>query len=72
LKSIEGEKTFAALNKLAIDFSDGVIQGSETINPEILDYIKSKNEIPFLPYQSPETYIDETNRFYDVVFGNNQ
>ncbi|MGL5562871.1 MAG: glycogen/starch synthase [Tannerellaceae bacterium] len=72
LKSIEGDKTFAALNKLAIDFSDGVIQGSETINPEILDYIKSKNETPFLPYQSPETYINETNRFYDVVFGNNQ
>ena len=59
------------LTKLAIDFADGVIQGSETINQEVLDYISAKKDTPFLPYQSPETYMDEFNKFYDVVLDSN-
>ena len=61
----------AILTKLAIDFADGVIQGSETINQEVLDYISAKKDTPFLPYQSPETYMDEFNKFYDVVLDSN-
>ena len=41
LKGIKSETNFVELTKLAIDFADGVIQGSETINQEILDYIES-------------------------------
>ena len=63
---------YVALSKLAIDFSDGVIQGSESINPEISKYIESNKQIPFLPYQSPETYLDAFNSFYDVVLDKNQ
>ena len=63
--------SFVALTKLAIDFADGVIQGSETINQEVLDYISAKKDTPFLPYQSPETYMDEFNKFYDVVLDSN-
>lgn len=61
------EVDFASLTRLAIDFSDGVIQGSETINEEVLNYISTNKKIPFLPYQTPETYIDSFNEFYDVV-----
>lgn len=69
---LDKEIDFKALTQLAIDFSDGVIQGSETINEEVLNYISTKKEVPFLPYQSPETYIDSFNEFYDVVMESKQ
>lgn len=71
LKLIKADTSFVSLTKLAIDFADGVIQGSKTINQEILDYISAKEDTPFLPYQSPETYMDEFNKFYDVVLDSN-
>ena len=61
---------FETLTKLAIDFSDGVIQGSQHINNEILSYIQGKN-IPFLPYQSADTYIAAYDHFYDEVWEKN-
>ena len=67
--NITEDTSFVGLSKLAIDFADGVIQGSETIRPEILEYINSKSDTPFLPYQSPDVYMDKFNEFDDVVFG---
>ena len=67
LKGIKADTSFVGLTKLAIDMADGVIQGSETINQDVLDYIATKKDTPFLPYQSPETYMDAFNVFYDVV-----
>ncbi len=67
LKLLKTDTGFVSLTKLAIDMSDGVIQGSEKINPEIADYIANKKGLQFLPYQSPETYIDAINEFYNVV-----
>ena len=67
LKGIKADTSFVGLTKLAIDMADGVIQGSETINQDVLDYIATKKDTPFLPYQSPETYMDAFNEFYDVV-----
>jgi starch synthase len=60
---------FVSLTKLAIDFSDGVIQGSEIINPEIQDYISGIKDKPFLSYKSPDVYMDAINKFYDIVLG---
>ncbi len=54
------------LSKLAINMSDGVIQGNKKISPEILEYIKAKKK-PFLEYQAPETYIDAYSSFYDKI-----
>ncbi len=68
---LKKDTSFVALNKVAIDFADGVIQGSEQINPELSEYIASKTDKPFLPYQSPETYIDEINKFYDLILDPN-
>ncbi|MEG1585302.1 MAG: glycogen/starch synthase [Bacteroidales bacterium] len=59
--------SFEDLSKLAMKYSDGVIQGSENIQPEILDFAKNSQK-PFLPFQSPDTYIDAYNSFYDVVW----
>ncbi len=69
LKLLKTDTGFVSLTKLAIDMSDGVIQGSEKINPEISDYIANKKGLQFLPYPSPETYIDAINEFYNVVLG---
>jgi starch synthase len=57
---------YVALSKLAIDFSDGVIQSSKEINPGITDYIKEKN-IKFLPHVEGEDYADDYVRFYDSL-----
>lgn len=65
--ALKDDTSFVSLSKLAIDFSDGVIQGSETIHPELSAYLTIQNGKPFLPYQSSDTYIDSFNTFYNVV-----
>lgn len=56
--------TYENLSKFAIDFSDGVIFGSQQINDEVANYAKSTGK-PVLDYQSPETYMDAFNEFYE-------
>ena len=68
---LKKDTSFVALSKLAIDFADGVIQGSEQINPELSEYIAAKEDKPFLPYQPAETYMDEINKFYDLILDPN-
>ncbi len=63
------EPTFVNISKAAIDYSDGVIFGNETINPEIEKYARESNK-PLLEYQSMDTYIDAFNDFYDEVLVN--
>ena len=57
---------YTNFTKLAISLSDGIIQGSENINPEILEYIQQSKK-PFLPHQQEEEYIDAYNDFYDKL-----
>ena len=57
---------YVALSKLAIDFSDGVIQSSKEINQGITDYIKEKN-VKHLPFVEGEDYADDYVRFYDSL-----
>jgi len=57
---------YVALSKLAIDFSDGVIQSSPQINQDISEYIKNK-KIKSLPYVTDEDYADDYVRFYDSL-----
>ncbi|WP_291857443.1 glycogen/starch synthase [Marinilabilia sp.] len=57
---------FVNLTKLAIDNSDGIIKGSENINPEIEQYIKDSGK-PFLEYQTEDKYMDAYNEFYDQL-----
>ena len=55
------------LLKLAITYSDGVIQNSEKTNSNLLDYAREKG-IPTLEYQTPETYAEAFNNFYDEIW----
>lgn len=54
------------LMKLAINYSDGVIQGSEGAVPEILQYAKDRN-IPLLEYQNGDDYATRIGDFYDLI-----
>ncbi|NLO70765.1 MAG: glycogen/starch synthase [Porphyromonadaceae bacterium] len=67
LKSIKGKEiNFEALSKLAIDFSDGVIQSSKKVNQEVLNYVKEK-KVKFLPYVKNEDYADDYIQFYNSL-----
>lgn len=60
---------YETLTCLAIQYSDGIIQGSSNISERILDFIDKKKK-PFLPYQPEDTYIDKYNEFYDMMLNN--
>lgn len=66
--SLKTPVDYVALCKLAIDYSDGVVQMAENVNAEVLEYAKQSGK-PFLPYNDCETFADECNRFYDLVAG---
>ncbi|MCR8918464.1 glycogen/starch synthase [Bacteroides sp. ET225] len=57
---------FENLNKLAVAYSDGVIQNSETVNTNVTDYARSLN-IPVLDYQQPDKLADACDAFYDRI-----
>ena len=59
---------YTALYKLAVDYSDGVIQQSEHVNEEVIAYARQIGK-PVLGYQSPEIFADACNDFYDQVWG---
>ena len=67
--SVLGDKEvdYSTLLKLAIDYSDGVIQNSETVNQEVMDYARQSGKI-VLDYQNPDTYVDACNELYDKVW----
>jgi starch synthase len=58
--------SFAGLSKLAIQYSDAVIKASPKISSDVEKYIK-KAEKPLLEYQSPESYLDAYNEFYEQI-----
>lgn len=67
---IAEDPTFININKLAVEYSDAVIAGSETINSEIETYIKESGK-PFLSYHNEEEMISGFNAFYDEVLEEN-
>jgi starch synthase len=58
--------TYESMMKLGVQHADAVIQGSETINPEVAEYIAASGKLS-LGYQPEDTYIDAYNEFYDKV-----
>lgn len=58
------DPTYVNIAKAAIDFSDAIIKGSESIHPEVVAYLKNKS-IPVLEYQPMDSYISAYNEFYE-------
>ncbi len=54
------------ISRLAIRNSDGIIIGSENVNPELMKYIEASGK-PVLGYQDESVYIDAYNEFYDTL-----
>lgn len=63
----ESPADFVSLSKLAIDFSDGVIQASPEVNQTVVDYANTQNK-RFLSYQPLDNYADAYVNFYDHLF----
>jgi starch synthase len=60
------DPTYVNVSKLAVQFSDAVIQGSPKINAEIAEFIQGSGKL-FLDYQPEHTYIDAYNDVYDKL-----
>ncbi len=64
------QPTGTNLAKLAADYSDGVIMGSDKVTGELVDYCR-KSGIPVLPYNAESlkdgSYIEDYNSFYDTI-----
>jgi starch synthase len=52
-----------ALGKLAIDFSDAVVQAEAEVNPELVAYAKASGK-PFMEYPGEENFVDKYHEFY--------
>ena len=62
-----GAMDYQSLMKLAIDFSDGIILGSEKIDPQITSYIR-EGKIDFLPYNADfDKNVDDIDAFYEKI-----
>lgn len=55
---------YVSLSKLAMRWSDAVVQGTPEINPDVEKAFKSLNK-PTLAYQTPEEYVAAYDSFYD-------
>lgn len=60
------DPSFVNLNKLAIQYADAVVLGSEEINTEILSYIKEK-EVETLNLGGQDNFIMALDTFYDEI-----
>lgn len=62
------------LAKLAIQYSDGIIYGSNQVDSNLVEFIES-SKLPSLPYMEidsdEKSYIKEYNLFYDKILENN-
>ena len=64
--SVVEDATFANLNKLAIQYSDACIWGSESLDGDVEKALKASDK-PVLEYQDEDNYIKEYSEFYDRI-----
>lgn len=69
INMIKTPVNYEELCKLAVTYSDGVIQNSPTVNQKIMDYAHELH-VPVLDYQPADTFADACDAFYDQVWEN--
>ncbi|TFH27537.1 MAG: glycogen synthase [Bacteroidia bacterium] len=57
---------YANLVNLAATYSDGLIQGSESLSPDVEQVLKQSGK-PYLNYVRDEKYVEEFSVFYDSI-----
>jgi starch synthase len=65
LQAYKDKFDFDELNKLAIDYSDGVILGDKQVDEQLAKYAKEKN-VPLLKYH--EDFAEQFEAFYDQIY----
>jgi starch synthase len=64
--SILENPDYTTINKLAIQYADGIIIASDPIDPEVKTSIENSGK-PYLNYNNSENYIDEYALFYEKI-----
>jgi starch synthase len=59
--------SYIDLCKLAIDYSDGVIQRGANVSQELIDYARQSGK-PFLEFKEGDDFKEACNDFYDEVW----
>lgn len=59
--------SYSSMSRMGIEYADAVIQGSKEINPELTEFIHSRDKL-FLGYHADDTYLDAYDEFYEKVF----
>ena len=65
LKPYNDNFDFDELGKLAIDYSDGIVQADEIVNQELLKYTQEKN-VPLLQYKK-DGFAEACEEFYNTI-----
>ena len=60
---LNGDIDYVSLMKMAIDNADAVVEASEGVNPELIEYAKASGK-PFLPFPGSENFVDSYSDFY--------
>ena len=58
---------FQDLQKLAIDYSDGIVNAGKSVNPELIAYAKESG-LPFMDNPADDEICPKYEEFYDKVF----
>ena len=66
LSVLDGKTDYEALNRLAIHYAHGVVQGSAEISPSLKQYI-DESGVNFLPYTPVEGCAEVYNEFYKKI-----
>lgn len=68
LDNYSGNFCFNDLEKLAIDYSDGVVNAGGEVNAELMKYAEGKS-LPFMENPAEGDLFDAYDAFYDKVYG---
>ncbi len=61
---------YNALNRLAMDYADAIVEASENVDPALVEYAKATGK-PYLPYSSEENILlDSYAEFYNSLLEN--
>lgn len=63
------DPTHTNVNKLAFDYSDGIIFNSQQVDPALKEYAAQSGK-PVAEYTTPEEYIDIYSAFFDKILDN--
>lgn len=60
---LDGEVDYKKLNKIAIDYADAIVESTEGIDDDLIEYAKKSGK-PFLAYPGEENFAQAYSEFY--------